>query len=94
MNEGITFNIIFASNVSPSPDYDLIMKEVIISFFTSAKTKHFTARITDDYYWKCLDAQSILFHFISGLEIAVTPFAEVSDQFVYLGTTNEILVDK
>ena len=94
MNERITVEGIFVSDVSPSPNYDFIMKKIVNSFFTSSKTKHFTARIPDDYDRKCLNTRFILFNFISGSEITVSLFAEVSDQFVYLGIIDKIFVVK
>ena len=85
---------ILASNMSPSPNYDLIMKGLIAPFFTSAKTKYVTIRIPNNHHGKRLDARSILLHLISGLEIAIVTFLKMPRQFIRFGTINKILVSK
>ena len=85
---------ILASNMTPGPNYDLIMKGVIAPSFTSAKTKYVTIRIPNDHYGKRLDARCILLHLFSGLEIAIVTFLKMPRQFIRFGSINKTLVSK
>ena len=85
---------ILASNMPPGPNYDLLMKGVIASFFTSAKTKYVTVRIPNNHHGERLDARNILFHLVSGPEITVLGVFEMPRQFIRFGTIKKVLSSK
>ena len=92
VNERVTVDGVFATNVSPSPDHGLVVKGVIIRSFAAAKAEHITLGFADQYHRKRLDARFVFFHLVSGTEILGAVFTEVSGEFVRLLTGNEVSV--